>query len=72
MNTAAISEITLSEEKLEEAIAAVRLKVTQRLDRCKEILLILNDLPIDEAKLTKRQEAFFSLSCVVEFLASRV
>ncbi len=72
INTRAMEKIEINKDYLETAINQVRSRVTDKLDRCKKILLEFMDLPVASARAKKREESFFALSCVIEYLVNRV
>lgn len=72
IDTRSIDHIELDHSHLSLAMDQVRTKVSAKLNQCKDILLEIMNLPIESPHVKKKQESFFALSCVIEYLANRV
>ena len=72
LDTAAIDELELDPKYIDIALEVVGKRVGERLDRCRQLALEFSQRPIDESKQAARQNAFMSVSCIIEYLANRI
>lgn len=71
LNMSEKPKLSLSDPKLREAIDIVRDLATQKLDQCRKTLVEFLNIDIPDANPKKRNEAFITLSCLIEFLTQR-
>lgn len=72
INTAAIDELSLDQDYISSALETVGRQVSERLNRCRELALEFSQLPLPEDLHGPRQNAFFSVSCIIEYIAKRI
>ncbi|SME93536.1 polyprenyl synthetase family protein [Pseudobacteriovorax antillogorgiicola] len=72
LNVRSLDELTLEEKSLKIALEVVAKNVAQRLQRCRDLLLEFSQRELDESQVKAQQQAFLTISCIIEYLANRV